>query len=103
MIKCILLKTQNSLQPEESLQFFDRWISRKQPKMFNKMTKSWDKKTTRDLEQDCPLQNSFSLLIVVVKYNFTWNIKIISIRRLAFTLKLPNIEYQKKRLKIESF
>ena len=54
-----------------SSQVFDRWILQKQPKMINKMTKSWDKHNERSgtgLSQTGP---RFSLLIVVVKDNFT--------------------------------
>ena len=43
-------------QTVDSSQIFERWILQKQPKMINKMTKSWDKNTISDLEQVCPKQ-----------------------------------------------
>ena len=43
-------------QTVDSSQVFERWILQKQPKMINKMTKSWDKNTISDLEQFCPKQ-----------------------------------------------
>ena len=43
-------------QTIDSSQVFERWILQKQPKMINKMTKSWDRNTISDLEQICPKQ-----------------------------------------------
>ena len=43
-------------QTVDSSQVFERWILQKQPKMINKMTKSWDRNTIKDLEQVCPKQ-----------------------------------------------
>ena len=43
-------------QTIDSSQVFERWILQKQPKMINKMTKSWDRNTISDLEQVCPKQ-----------------------------------------------
>ena len=34
-------------------QVFESWVLQKQPKMINKMTKSWDRNTISDLEQVC--------------------------------------------------
>ena len=45
------------IQTVDSSQVFERLILQKQPKMFNKMTKSWDKNTISDLEQVCPKQD----------------------------------------------
>ena len=49
-------------QTVDSSQVFERWILQKQPKMINKMTKSWDRNTISDLEQVCREQaQDFSL------------------------------------------
>ena len=40
----------------DSSQIFEMWILQKQPKMINKMTKSWDRNTISDLEHVCPKQ-----------------------------------------------
>ena len=52
-------------QTADSSQIFDRWILQKQPKMINKMIKSWDRNTISDLEQVCPkqAQDFLSLLL----------------------------------------
>ena len=55
-------------QTVDSSQIFERWILQKQPKMINKMTKSWDRNTIKDLEQVCPKQDQDFL---VVKDQFT--------------------------------
>ena len=58
-------------QTVDSSQVFEKWILQKQPKMINKMTKSWDRNNQRSgayLSQTGP---RFPLLIVVVKNNFT--------------------------------
>ena len=39
-----------------SSQDFDKCILQKLPRITNKMTKNWDKKTISDLEQECPIQ-----------------------------------------------
>ena len=41
-------------QTVDSSQVFERWIFQKQPKMINKMTKSWDRNKISDLERVCP-------------------------------------------------
>ena len=41
-------------QTVDSSQVFERLILQKQPKMIKKMTKTWDRNTISDLEQDCP-------------------------------------------------
>ena len=43
-------------QTVDSSQVFERRILQKQPKMINRMTKSWDRNTVCDLEQVCPKQ-----------------------------------------------
>ena len=43
-------------QTVDSSQVFERRILQKQPKMINKMKKSWDRNTISDLEQVCPKQ-----------------------------------------------
>ena len=43
-------------QTVDSSQVFESWILQKQPKIFNKSTKNWDKNTIEDLEQVCPKQ-----------------------------------------------
>ena len=43
-------------QTVDSSQVFERWILRKQSKMINKMTKSWDRNTISDLQQVWPKQ-----------------------------------------------
>ena len=43
-------------QTVDSSKDFERWILQKQPKIINKMTKSGDKITIKDLEQVCPKQ-----------------------------------------------
>ena len=40
----------------DSSQIFESRIVQKQPKMINKMTKSWERNTISDLEQVCPKQ-----------------------------------------------
>ena len=50
-----LLKTPT--QTVNSSHVFERWILQKQPKIFNKITESWDKNTIKDLEQVCPKQD----------------------------------------------
>ena len=39
-----------------SSQDFDKCVLQKLPRITNKMTKIWDKKTISDLEQECPIQ-----------------------------------------------
>ena len=46
----------NPAQTVESSQVFERLFLQKQPRMINKMTKSWDRNTISDLEQVCPKQ-----------------------------------------------
>ena len=41
-------------QTINSSQVLERWIVQKQPKMINKMTKSWDRNSISDLKQVCP-------------------------------------------------
>ena len=41
-------------QTVDSSQVFERLILQKQPKIFNKITKSWNKNTIEELEQVCP-------------------------------------------------
>ena len=43
-------------QTFDSSQVFESCILQKQPKMINKMTKSWDRNTISDLKQVCPKQ-----------------------------------------------
>ena len=43
-------------QTVDSSQVFERWIRQRQPKMINKITKSWNRNTISDLEQVCPKQ-----------------------------------------------
>ena len=58
-------------QTVASSQVFEKWILQKQPKMINKLTKSWDRNTNSDLEQVSQTGPRFSLFIVLVKINFT--------------------------------
>ena len=59
-------------QTADSSQVFERWLLQKQPKMINKMTKSWDRNTISDLETSLSQTGPrFLLLIVVVKDNFS--------------------------------
>ena len=44
-------------QTVDSSQVFERWILQEQPKMINKMMKSWDRNTISNLEQVCPKQD----------------------------------------------
>ena len=37
----------------DSSQFFEKWILPKQPKIINKITKSWDEDRIRVMEEDC--------------------------------------------------
>ena len=46
----------NPTETVDSSQVFEKWIHQKQPKMINKMRKSWDRNTNSDLEQVCPKQ-----------------------------------------------
>ena len=46
-----LLRT--PIQTVDSSQVFESWILQNQPNLVNEMTKSWDKNTTKDLEQVC--------------------------------------------------
>ena len=46
----------NPTQTVDSSQDFERCLLQKQPKMINKMTKSWDRHTVSYLEQVCPKQ-----------------------------------------------
>ena len=39
-----------------SSQVFDKCFLQKLPRITNKMTENWDKKTISDLEQECPIQ-----------------------------------------------
>ena len=48
-------------QTVDSSEAFARWILQKQSKIVNKITKSWDKNTIKDLEQVCPKQALKSL------------------------------------------
>ena len=44
-------------QTVDSLQIFERWLLQNQPIIIAWMTKSWDKKTVRFLEEDWPNQD----------------------------------------------
>ena len=44
-------------QTLDSSQIFERWILQKQPKIINKITKSWNKNKIKDLEQVCAKQS----------------------------------------------
>ena len=53
-------------QKVDSSQYLEEEILQEQPKIINKMTKSWDKKTIRDLEQKIPEKDHdflYSLLL----------------------------------------
>ena len=45
-----------STQSVDSSQVLERRILQRQTNIFNKLTKTWDKKTMGNLEQDCPKQ-----------------------------------------------
>ena len=44
-------------QTVDSSQAFEVWILEKRQNFIKMMTKIWDEKTIKDLEQDCPEQN----------------------------------------------
>ena len=44
-------------QTVDSSKVFENWSLQKQPKMINKMTKTWDRNTISELEQVCPKQD----------------------------------------------
>ena len=82
-----------SIAAVDSSHVCKKQIVKKQQKNINKMIKSWDRKTIRDLEQDCPKQVIFYLLIVVVKDNFVKVIFLFLISHLVYTLNYSKLNF----------